>query len=76
MKSNLVVLMKSPFYIFALSQLDYVSGSVCFGFVFLCVCYQHCSKCYKPIVIRFYGGVRGGKRKKLALAEVCGLRLV
>ena len=34
------------------------------AFVCLFVCYQHCSKSYERIAMKFYGGVRGGKRNK------------
>ena len=50
------------------------------------VCYQHCSKRYERIAIKFYGGVMGGKEQVIrfgsdldhhpALAEVCTLRPV
>ena len=42
-----------------LSQEDYVFDSV--G---LFVCLQHCSQRYEWIVMKLYGGVRGGKRNK------------
>ena len=32
------------------------------AFICLFVCYQHYSKTYERIVMKFYGGVRGGKK--------------
>ena len=57
----------------------YVFGSI---FLFLYVCYQHYSKCYKRIAMKFYGESRVVTKHKLlnfggdhcydlALAEIC-----
>ena len=39
-------------------------GGYVFGSVNLSVCKQHYSMTYERITMKFYGGVRGGRRKR------------